>query len=118
MIIDDIRTLTDGYAKALKNQELSSYTQQVRNIQMKWIDQLHDIILEQTNRDLNGQVIQSLQTFIKSLSPTQLQYANFELPSVVASQLPNQFEYLNQDEIELLLAENFENYNNSPSNTH
>ncbi len=118
MIINDIRNLTDGYTEALESQNLASYTQQVRSTQLKWVNQLHDIILEQTNRDLNGQVIQSLQKFAQQLNHVHLQHVDFELPSAVASQLPNQFEYLNQDEIELLLAANFENYDNSTSNRH
>jgi chemotaxis regulatin CheY-phosphate phosphatase CheZ len=103
-IINDIKILTQGYSDALKNHQLVEHSQQVRDTQMKWVNQLHDIILEQTDRDLNGQVIQSLQKFATQLNQTQLNSVPFELPSIVARQQPNQYEYLDQDEIELLMS--------------
>jgi len=96
-IIDDIKTLTQGYTEAVKNHQLVEHAQQVRDTQMKWVNQLHDIILEQTNRDLNG--------------------IPFDLPSVVARQQPNQFEYLDQDEIELLM-EHEATYSNISTSRH
>lgn len=104
-IIDDIRDLTQGYEEAIKNNHLHEHAQIVRDTQMKWVNQLHDIILEQTNRDLNGQVLQALQKFANKLNNKQMQHLDFELPSAVAASQPNQMEYLNQDEIELLLAQ-------------
>ncbi len=53
----------------------------VRDTQMKWVNQLHEIILEQTNRDLNGQVILSLQKFMNTLNQQQLKQLDFEMPS-------------------------------------
>lgn len=103
-IIDDIKVLTQGYSDALKNHQLVEHAQEVRDTQMKWVNQLHDIILEQTDRDLNGQVIQSLQKFATQLNNPQINNIPFELPSIVARQQPDQFEYLDQDEIELLMA--------------
>lgn len=105
MIIDDIRELTQGYTNALKNNQLSEHARHVRDTQMKWVNQLHDIILEQTNRDLNGQVIQALQKFADDLNKKQLDYMDFELPSAVARTQPNHLDYLSQEEIELLMAE-------------
>jgi len=116
-IIDDIKTLTQGYTEAVKNHQLVEHAQQVRDTQMKWVNQLHDIILEQTNRDLNGQVIQSLQKFATQLNDTQVNHIPFDLPSVVARQQPNQFEYLDQDEIELLM-EHEATYSNISTSRH
>lgn len=118
MIINDIRSLTNGYTQALNNNQLADYTQEVRHTQMKWVNQLHDIILEQTNRDLNGQVIQALQKFAKGLNEKQLKHADFDLPSAVASIQPDQHEYLNQEEIELLMAANIEDYSHTSESRH
>ena len=116
MIIDDIRTLTQGYTEAIKTNQLSEHARQVRDTQMKWVNQLHDIILEQTNRDLNGQVIQALQKFANDLNRKQLDTVDFDLPSIVARAQPNHLEYLNQDEIELLMADS--TYDNLQSSSH
>ncbi len=105
MIIEDIKALTQGYQTALKQGCLQQHSEHVRNTQMKWINQLHDIILEQTNRDLNGQVIQALQNFVSRLNEQQLKYINFTLPSAVAREQHNEHQYLNQSEIEQLMAQ-------------
>lgn len=105
MIIEDIKNLTQGYQTALQSGHLHEHSELVRKTQLNWVNQLHDIILEQTNRDLNGQVIQALQKFATSLNEQQLKYADFELPSTVARQQADEHEYLNQDEIEMLMAQ-------------
>ncbi|VAW45207.1 hypothetical protein MNBD_GAMMA04-1914 [hydrothermal vent metagenome] len=105
MIIDDIKQLTEGYQEALKTGCLHQHSERVRQTQMNWVNQLHDIILEQTNRDLNGQVIQALQKFALRLNEQQVKYADFELPSAVAREQSNEHEYLTQHEIELLMAQ-------------
>ncbi|GEM_PF-2688637 len=105
MIIDDIKQLTEGYQTALKTGCLHQHSERVRNTQMNWVNQLHDIILEQTNRDLNGQVIQALQKFATRLNEQQVKYADFDLPSAVAREHNDEHEYLTQHEIELLMAQ-------------
>lgn len=99
MIIDDIKNLTAGYQNALKTGSLHSHSELVRDTQMNWVNQLHDIILEQTNQDLNGQLIQALQKFASSLNEHRPNVSDFELPSTIS---PNQ-EALNPAEIKFLL---------------
>jgi len=105
MIIADIKNLTQAYPLAVQRGELKEHSELVRATQMNWVNQLHDIILEQTNRDLNGQVIMALQGFVKNLNDNALKHAKFELPSAVASQQKDETEYLNQDEIDLLMSQ-------------
>lgn len=105
MIIADIKNLTEGYQKAIAEGNLQSHSELVRATQMNWVNQLHDIILEQTNRDLNGQVIIALQKFVNSLNENQLKHIDFELPSAVASQQPDEHEYLTQAEIDILMGQ-------------
>ncbi len=105
MIINDIKNLTVGYQMALQAGNLQSHSELVRDTQMNWVNQLHDIILEQTNRDLNGQVIQALQKFASKLNEQQVKYADFELPSIVARENINEHEYLSQAEIEILMGQ-------------
>ncbi len=106
MIIEDIRNLTEGYEDAINSGNLKEHTDLVRNTQMNWVNQLHDIILEQTNRDLNGQVILALKQFIDTLNEKQFKHYHFELPSAVASQQnTNEHEYLSQEEIDILMGQ-------------
>lgn len=104
MIIEDIKTLTQAYPEAIRNNELRTHAEKVRDTQMKWVNQLHEIILEQTDRDLNGQVIQALQNFMNTLNKKQLKHLDFDLPTAVRRQQPEtEHEYLSQDEIEVLM---------------
>lgn len=104
LIIDDIKALTQAYSEAIRTGRLQEHAELVRNTQLNWVNQLQDIILEQTNRDLNGQVILSLQKFANNLNEQQFDKIPFDLPSAVArTQAHNEFEYLSQDEIELLM---------------
>lgn len=104
MIIDDIKNLTQAYPQAIRNNELRSHAERVRDTQMKWVNQLHEIILEQTDRDLNGQVIQALQNFMNTLNNKQLKHLDFDLPAAVRREQPEtEHEYLSQDEIEVLM---------------
>jgi len=105
MIIADIKNLTQAYPLALQRGELKEHSERVRATQLNWVNQLHDIILEQTNRDLNGQVILALQGFVNNLNQNTLKHNKFDLPSVVASQQKDETEYLNQDEIDLLMGQ-------------
>ncbi len=101
MIIDDIKNLTSGYQNAIKSGNLHSHSELVRETQMNWVNQLHDIILEQTNPDLNGQVIKALQKFASSLNEHQLKYSDFDLPNAIT----HEQEHLNQAEIDFLLSQ-------------
>jgi len=104
MIIDDIKNLTQAYPEALRNNELRTHADRVRDTQMKWVNQLHEIILEQTDRDLNGQVIQALQNFMNTLNNKQLKHLDFDLPAAVRRDQPEtEHEYLSQEEIEVLM---------------
>jgi chemotaxis regulatin CheY-phosphate phosphatase CheZ len=105
MIINDIKNLTVGYQEALQAGSMQSHSELVRDTQMNWVNQLHDIILEQTNRDLNGQVIRALQKFASKLNEQQVKYADFELPSIVARENADEHEYLSQAEIDILMGQ-------------
>jgi len=103
MIIADIKNLTQAYPVALQRGELQEHSELVRQTQLNWVNQLHDIILEQTNRDLNGQVILALQGFVNNLNQNTLKHSKFDLPSAVASTQKDETEYLSQDEIDILM---------------
>ena len=105
MIIEDIKNLTDGYQNAITNGNLQTHSELVRTTQMNWVNQLHEIILEQTNRDLNGQVIIALKKFVDSLNENQVKYQTFDLPSAVASHQADEHEYLTQAEIDILMGQ-------------
>ncbi len=106
MIIEDIRNLTDDYQEAMKSGNIKEHMEHVRTTQMNWVNQLHEIILEQTNRDLNGQVILALKQFVDTLNEQQFKHYRFDLPSAVASQqAANEHEYLSQEEIDILMGQ-------------
>lgn len=106
MIIEDIRKMTEAYDEAAKSGNIKQHMELVRHTQMNWVNQLHDIILEQTNRDLNGQVIIALKEFVDTLNEKQFQHYRFDLPSAVASQQQsNEHEYLTQEEIDILMGQ-------------
>lgn len=103
MIMEDIRQLNQSYQEAVQQNTIQEYAQNVRDTQVKWMSQLQDIIVEQANRDLSGQVILSLQAFTGKLNELHLKHLDFDLPSAVASkQTDNAYEYLNQDDIDAL----------------
>ena len=68
MIICDIKNLTRAYPEALRSGRLKQHSERVRLTQLNWVSRLHDIISEQSNRDLNGQVINALQGFVDNLN--------------------------------------------------
>jgi len=106
LMIADIKHLTASHADVQSKEDLANYVQSMDQIQLNWINKLQEIILEQTNRDLNGQVIQSLNQFLNMLSESQTQRMDFPLPSVVGRQIgseEDEDQYLNQEEIEVLL---------------
>lgn len=105
MMIEDIRELSNAHTDAIKNNRLEEHLNKIRDTQLNWMHQLQDIILEQTNRDLSGQVIQSLQTFTEKLNDLKLKNLDFDLPSAVASKQANALEYLNQDDIDALFGD-------------
>lgn len=105
LIIEDIKNLTAGYHQAMRNGNLKEHSELVRQTQLNWVNQLHEIILEQSNRDLSGQVIQALQKFISNLNQTHMQHLHFELPSPVAREHDAEYQYLSQEEIELLMGQ-------------
>lgn len=105
LIIEDIKNLTQGYQTAIQMGTLHEHSELVRKTQLNWVNQLHDIILEQTNRDLNGQVIIALQKFASSLNAQQVKYCDFDLPSAVAREHNDEHEYLSQADIEMLMSQ-------------
>ena len=113
MMIEDIQKLSEAHILAEQGHHLEEYLLQMNHLQLKWMDHLQEIILEQTNRDLNGQVLVSLNKFINMLSESMTKGMDFPLPSVVARQIndhEDEDKYLNQAEIELLLeSENHKN---------
>lgn len=74
MMIEDIKTLTISYPMALKQNNLRQHMENVRVAQMKWVNQLHDIILDQSDHALSSQMIQSIQTFMDTLNQNQLKH--------------------------------------------
>nr|WP_233188875.1 hypothetical protein [Hydrogenovibrio sp. SC-1] len=72
MMIEDIKALTISYPLALKQNNLRQHAEKVRVAQMKWVNQLHDIIRDQNNHDLNSQMLQSIQTFMNTVNQNQL----------------------------------------------
>lgn len=74
MMIEDIKTLTISYPMALKQNNLRQHMENVRVAQMKWVNQLHEIILDQSDHALSSQMIQSIQTFMDTLNQNQLKH--------------------------------------------
>lgn len=105
MIMEDIRDLNQAYLEAIKQNNIMQHAENVRETQLKWMSQLQDIIIEQTSRDLSGQVIQALQSFTDKLNALHLQHLDFPLPSAVASKQADAYEYLNQEAIDALIAD-------------
>lgn len=103
MMMQDIREFNETYVDAVKNNTLAQYTDQVRNTQLKWMSQLQDIIIEQTSRDLSGQVILALQKFTDKLDGAKLKNIDFELPSAVASNQADALDYMSQEDIDALM---------------
>lgn len=85
MMIEDIRDLTISYPQALKQNTLRQHMEKVRVAQMKWVNQLHDIIMDQNNHDLNSQMLQSIQTFMNTLNQNHLK--QLEAPTTSAEVL-------------------------------
>jgi len=81
MMIEDIKALTISYPLALKQNTLRQHAEKVRMAQMKWVNQLHDIIMDQNNHDLSNQMIQTIQTFMNTLNQNQLKHLE-EAPGV------------------------------------
>jgi len=112
MMIDDIQKLNKAHMLAEQGENLEEYLDTMNHLQMKWMGHLNEIILEQTNRDLNGQVLISLNKFVGMLSENQTKGMDFSLPSIVARQINDHEEedkYLDQEEIELLISQQNKN---------
>lgn len=106
MMIEDIKELSNKHLEAIENNTLEDHLNKMRDVQMGWMNHLQEIILEQANRDLSGQVILALQEFTDKLGSFQLETLDFELPSAVASKQDNSAEqdYIDQDEIDKLFG--------------
>lgn len=112
MMIDDIQKLNKAHLLAEQSENLEEYLDTMNHLQMKWMGHLNDIILEQTNRDLNGQVLIALNKFVEMLGDNQTKGMDFNLPSIVARKIGDHEEedkYLDQDEIELLMSQQNQN---------
>ncbi|MDX1796801.1 MAG: hypothetical protein R3219_08740 [Hydrogenovibrio sp.] len=83
MIIDDIKNLSQSYNQAMRTNRLKDHADKVHSTQMKWVNQLHEIIMAQNSRDLNSQVIQALQKFAHNLNQNQFKHLDFDLPPAV-----------------------------------
>lgn len=88
MIIEDIKTLTISYPMALKENTLRQHAEKVRMTQMKWVNQLHEIIMDQNNHDLNNQMIQSIQTFMNTLNQNQLKHLEAPVSNIEKTTKP------------------------------
>lgn len=88
-IIDDIKLLSSNYKKAIKSHNLREHADLVHDTQMKWVDQLHHIILDQNNQKMNSMVIAALQKFANNLNKKQIKQLDFELPKEVTFQYNN-----------------------------
>lgn len=93
MIIDDIKDLSQSYNQAIKTNRLKDHANKVHCTQMKWVNQLHEIIMEQNSRDLNTQVIQALQKFAHNLNQNQFKQLDFDLPPEVINPTPSKDDY-------------------------
>lgn len=103
MMIEDIRKLSGSHIEAIKNNALEEHLNKMRDTQVNWMHHLQDIILEQANRDLSGQVIQSLQIFTDKLHDFKLANLDFELPSAVASKQADATDYMSQEDIDKMM---------------
>lgn len=100
MMIQDIRELSGLHTEAIESDNLVEHLNRMRDTQIKWMNQLQDIILEQANRDLSGQVILALKQFNQGITELSLAKFDFELPSAVAAANKDDKEYISQDDID------------------
>ncbi|WP_178862311.1 hypothetical protein [Thiomicrorhabdus cannonii] len=103
MIIEDIKQLTKAYPDALRHGDLAQHLERVRKTQMNWVNQLHDLIQQQENLDLNREVMSSMYHFVNTLNQNTLKSVHFELPSALQSQAAH--EPLEPQERDLLLGQ-------------
>lgn len=117
MIIEDIKQLTRAYPDALRKGELTQHLERVRQTQMNWVNQLHDLIQQQESGDLNREVMRSMYQFVNTLNQNTLKSVHFELPDALqAASKPAESTlepHLEPHERDLLLGQGslFENEN-------
>lgn len=105
MIIDDIKQLTKAYPDALRQGELAQHLERGRKTQMNWVNQLHDLIQQQENLDLNREVMSSMYHFVNTLNQNTLKSVHFELPQALQSQTQPAHDALEPQERDLLLGQ-------------
>lgn len=88
-IIDDIKLLHKNYKHAIKAHTLREHADLVHDTQMKWVNQLQRIILDQNNQEMNSMVIKALQNFANNLNKKQIKQLDFDLPKEVTFQYNN-----------------------------
>lgn len=105
LIIEDIKELTRAYPAALKNGQLKEHLERVRQTQMNWVNQLHEMILDQSDRDINGQVISALQNFVNNLNQNAIKRTHFELPNAVSKTPFSLKKNVSQQEMDQLMGQ-------------
>ncbi len=85
-IINDIKNLTLSYQNAMARSQLVEHAELVHHTQMNWVSQLQQVVTEQKELSLNGQVIQALHKFAKNLNKNNqtkiaVQQTELNLPS-------------------------------------
>ncbi|MDG6773058.1 hypothetical protein QCB45_01840 [Thiomicrorhabdus sp. ZW0627] len=109
MIIEDIKTLTQAYPDALRSGDIKQHLERVRLTQMNWVNQLQNIILEQSSRELNHQVLDSLKHFIDNLNQQTIEQTKFELPCDLMfkseGRIDDTLDLLERQEVDLLLGQ-------------
>lgn len=106
MIIRDIKKLTQAYPDALRTGQLKAHLERVRITQLNWVNQLHGMISDHSEQDLNAEVINALKGFVDTLNQhTSIDSLSFKAPASLAKQRPKQLNCLNPQEYDLLMGQ-------------
>ncbi|MDX1348436.1 MAG: hypothetical protein R3189_09335 [Thiomicrorhabdus chilensis] len=106
MIILDIKNLTRAYPDALRTGQLKAHLERVRTTQLNWVNQLHGMISDHSEQDLNVEVINALKGFVDTLNQhTSIDSLSFEAPESIAKHRSKQLNCLNPQEYELLMGQ-------------
>ncbi|MDG6777917.1 hypothetical protein QCB44_04265 [Thiomicrorhabdus sp. zzn3] len=105
VIIEDIKELTRAYPVALKNGQLKEHLERVRQTQMNWVTQLHEMILDQSDRDINVQVISALQNFVNNLNQNAVKRIDFEVPRALSNTPYSLKKSISQQEMDQLMGQ-------------
>lgn len=106
MIIRDIKTLTLAYPEALRTGQLKPHLERVRTTQLNWVNQLHGMISDHSEQDLNAEVINALKGFVDTLNQhNSVDQIPFEAPHSLSKQRQKPLNNLTPKEYELLMGQ-------------